>query len=50
MRRSKREPALVLVGLGIILVFALGLVLGAKVERAAANLNARQIAGERIVR
>jgi len=50
MRRIEREPALVLVGLGVILIFALGLVLGARVERAAADLKTRQISVERITR
>ena len=50
MRRIGQEAALVLVGLGIVLIFVLGLILGAKVERAAANLNARQAAAERITR
>lgn len=50
MKRIERDPLMVLVGLGIILIFALGLVLGAKVERAASHFRARQIAAERIDR
>ena len=50
MKQTDRNAALVLVGLGFLLVFALGLILGTKVERAAADLKARQIAVVRIAR
>ncbi len=44
MKRTNRNVAYVLAGLGYVLVFALGLFLGAKVERGVGDLKARQIA------
>lgn len=38
-----------LVGLALILIFALGLILGAKVERGVADLKARQAAIARVI-
>ncbi len=47
MKQPDRDAAYVLIGLGLFVAFALTLILGAKIERGAADLRARQIAAER---
>lgn len=43
MRKLNRDAGLVLIGLAIILAFALGLVLGAKVEQGIARAVAMEV-------